>query len=1272
MNSNPLVINLSDTPQLIQESPVQLDQDPELAAELETKELHISQMANNPQIQVMSPTPQPFGYEAILTQEALVGRLANQPYVSSSQYEERPDLRFSDAVASAQPNAEDEIFRNSTRSAGDIPVPGSNSNTSGQATPTVMTQTIFREVVHNEVLSAAVSGQDPNPAGIHAELDQERSSCFSATIVPEDRRVRRRTSLPPSTSRNHSDAVASAGHRSSVSPTRAALREQVAQQGETVDHLQGQLENFKDRTAMELANQRHAFIAAAQQHEVAAREVKNVAVAQATAELSAAHMRQSQAMQHEMLRLQNEAAQAKALAAHQASELERMSRERTEKHDAASSSAFQKERVVQTQSEDTLLKPSTVPSSFVPSNNSNHVSGHVQVSDAPTYMNPPQSVPYQNPPMSMSVSPQEFQSPLEDRSSLQQTLIQPTLPSRSDAVASAARQSDAVASAPVNTPSRRWKGLRTSYSAAQQCSEGDQCVIPHARPITRRQLSFERTPPLPSDAVASARIPEAAAPILSSPTPIQQEMDRLKAQLEARDQELHHAQTQLQDFMSKEQAAKGPSDSTHHFIGDEDEDDEEEEESEWEDDYFQEATEGEPPEPDQKPPAQAAPAQKPANSDAVASAVPSSTENVPNKSADKKGVSNAGGGTVSSSYLDNLLTREPRANKPLFPMRSKQGVSLPSDVSTGISNLKPHLIEAGLIKVRKSTTYRTDAVASASETHETAPVRQTTERPTTPRRNAKSTVPTPIDCSIQGPKGTSSGGDAVASAHDETRKPPMGAPHVDLSNLAKTVETQLLGHLPKGKEADTVNFDPLPGIKYFRPWRIKFFETVAAASGRGAAGVQWISEIERVNDIDDLEDDHEWIMFSQKLSAGLMKLISGDFLRKISSLKEKLMNNGRLLNGRQLAFLIWERYKRDEMEVGITEFYDLREVRLKNDNLKEFMQDWYDCLYGMHKEQDPEYLLSLFEEQVSQCSHFKQVYSTYKTDCTHHGLDHNYANLETWVQAHIEARSQEARRRQLQKKDHGKANAGFQRNGKGSSDAVASARKNDCFQWLRMGKCSRGDKCQFDHDKAKAPNKGGSKGKGKRPKSAPTWRPKGDGKGRDKGKSKGKSYERSRPASAKGREKGGGKSKGKSPPAGVRGNIQGTRYVPNRTRAQSRGKSPSGETDRPQCKAHFEGHCSKGSQCREWHISDCRFYKSGECRAGDRCIFYHRDKDGKIKNAGYGNVAEKLEAKPQPPKKKKKKAKAKAKAGVALIVAHGDADASAQATVAVQPSPLEQ
>ena len=64
-----------------------------------------------------------------------------------------------------------------------------------------------------------------------------------------------------------------------------------------------------------------------------------------------------------------------------------------------------------------------------------------------------------------------------------------------------------------------------------------------------------------------------------------------------------------------------------------------------------------------------------------------------------------------------------------------------------------------------------------------------------------------------------------------------------------------------------------------------------------------------------------------------MKVISGDFLRQITFLEEKYMTVGKTLNGRQLAFLVWDKFRRDSSEVGLTEFFDLREVRLMNDDL---------------------------------------------------------------------------------------------------------------------------------------------------------------------------------------------------------------------------------------------------------------------------------------------------------------------------------------------------
>ena len=107
-----------------------------------------------------------------------------------------------------------------------------------------------------------------------------------------------------------------------------------------------------------------------------------------------------------------------------------------------------------------------------------------------------------------------------------------------------------------------------------------------------------------------------------------------------------------------------------------------------------------------------------------------------------------------------------------------------------------------------------------------------------------------------------------------------------------------------------------------------------------------------------------------------MKILSGDFLRQITLLEEKLMTEKRTLNGRQLAFIIWDKFRRDLAEIGLTEFVDLRDVRIKNDNLKQFVIDWDEVFFGLLHEQDPKYLLSLFDEQVQKCTSHAKRYSS--------------------------------------------------------------------------------------------------------------------------------------------------------------------------------------------------------------------------------------------------------------------------------------------------------
>ena len=349
-------------------------------------------------------------------------------------------------------------------------------------------------------------------------------------------------------------------------------------------------------------------------------------------------------------------------------------------------------------------------------------------------------------------------------------------------------------------------------------------------------------------------------------------------------------------------------------------------------------------------------------------------------------VSNAGGTTIpmDGSYLSDLLAKDTYSETALYPVREK---TPRASSNTLVSATSPDALLAAVLVTPKTA-------LDARQTFERTPTRRSTSyRDATAFVDRKVIAPfsnTPVSAS-----------------------PPMGAPHVNMEVGAISPQALLLQH--KFKEAEYVQFEQLPNIREFRPWRLKFFTKIAAACGRGEAGTIWISEIGKVSSIEELtETDQSWGQFSMVVCAGLMELISGDFKRQITFLEEKLMTESRLLNGRQLAFLIWERFKRGEMEIGVTEFYDLRNIRLnKGNDLRKFLMDWDECIFGVRKEQDPDYLLSLFDEQVSQCTHFQQTYALYRADCTHHGLENNYVNLRKWVQAHMESRSQESKKRQL-------------------------------------------------------------------------------------------------------------------------------------------------------------------------------------------------------------------------------------------------------------------
>ena len=129
--------------------------------------------------------------------------------------------------------------------------------------------------------------------------------------------------------------------------------------------------------------------------------------------------------------------------------------------------------------------------------------------------------------------------------------------------------------------------------------------------------------------------------------------------------------------------------------------------------------------------------------------------------------------------------------------------------------------------------------------------------------------------------------------------------------------------------------------------------------------------------------------------------------RKVMIIEEQKMAAGTLVNGRQLFSLIYQEYRRNAVEVGMTEFRDLQNLRLKGNNLRAFVDEWDLCLNGMQNVPPLAIQQTLFEDQVKQCRHFEGTYELYITKCTHDGLENNYESLREYVLAHLERRKQQ-------------------------------------------------------------------------------------------------------------------------------------------------------------------------------------------------------------------------------------------------------------------------
>ena len=157
---------------------------------------------------------------------------------------------------------------------------------------------------------------------------------------------------------------------------------------------------------------------------------------------------------------------------------------------------------------------------------------------------------------------------------------------------------------------------------------------------------------------------------------------------------------------------------------------------------------------------------------------------------------------------------------------------------------------------------------------------------------------------------------------------------------------------------------------------------MAGASKVPTKAFTWILEVEKKESTyESLEDSGPFESLDAKLSAAVIKTCGkGPLGRKLNLKAELEANQGRLVRGRQLLWMVYSRFKVSE-EAGALYEYDINDlsaVSLKGDkNLEEFINNWDATLVGLTEAQPETNLEVLFLKQLRKCDCLKHDLAYY-------------------------------------------------------------------------------------------------------------------------------------------------------------------------------------------------------------------------------------------------------------------------------------------------------
>ena len=183
--------------------------------------------------------------------------------------------------------------------------------------------------------------------------------------------------------------------------------------------------------------------------------------------------------------------------------------------------------------------------------------------------------------------------------------------------------------------------------------------------------------------------------------------------------------------------------------------------------------------------------------------------------------------------------------------------------------------------------------------------------------------------------------------------------------------------IPK-KEAESIKLPNLPeSAPGFRHWRNICRTEITGASGKGEKAFAWVMAVEKDGQTFDGElanPTAEFISLDAKLASALSKLTKGELGREVVQQQELAAKQCKMLKGRQILWMIHQHFAISQDAGSLYNIADLMSVRLLNDEIESFLNNWNHVLAGM--ESSPPKSLrncSLNSSDIANCSRMRSL-----------------------------------------------------------------------------------------------------------------------------------------------------------------------------------------------------------------------------------------------------------------------------------------------------------